>query len=50
MSLPGRKVSRGELPIVLEGMKWLDQSGYDTQLWTCLVMKVEPNAAKKSIV
>ena len=50
MSLPGQKVSRGELPIVLEGMKLLDQSRYDTQLWMCLVMKVKPNAAKKSIV
>ena len=27
-------------------MKWLGQSGNDTQLWMCLVMKVISNAVK----
>ena len=32
-----------------ERMKQLGQSGKDTQLWMCLVMKVKPDAAKNSI-
>ena len=56
MSPPGLKVtnmlvgkSGGELPVTPEWMKQLGQSGYDAQLWMCLVMKVKSNAAKNSI-
>ena len=52
MSLPGLKVSNillgktgGKLPIAPELMKQLGQSGYDAQLWMCLVTKVKSNAA-----
>ena len=31
-------------------MKQLGQSGYDAQLWMCLVMKVKSDAARNSIV
>ena len=44
---PGQKVSimllgknRGQLLIATESMKWLGQSGNDTQLWICLVVKL----------
>ena len=30
-------------------MKQLDQSGYDAQLWMCLVMKVKSDAVKNNI-
>ena len=30
-------------------MKWLGQSGKNTQLWMCLVVKVKPDAVKNSI-
>ena len=38
--------SRGQLQIAPERIKWLGQSGNDTQLWMCLVMKVISNAVK----
>ena len=45
---PGKKVfnilqenSGGQLLIAPEGTKQLDQSGNDTQLWVCLVVKVK---------
>ena len=41
--------SRGHLPIVPERMKWLGQSGNDTQLWMCLVVKVKSSAVKNNI-
>ena len=50
---PGRQVSKlllemgGQIP--LEGMKRLRQSGNNTQLWTCLVVKVKFNTTKNSI-
>ena len=57
MSSSGLKVSNmlvgksgKELPIASEWMKWLGQSGYDAQLWLCLVMKVKSDVAKNSIV
>ena len=31
-----------------ERMKWLGQSGNDTQLWMCLVMKVKSDSVKSS--
>ena len=47
MSSSGLKVSNmlvgksgKELPIASEWMKWLGQSGYDAQLWLCLVAKI----------
>ena len=33
--------SRGQLLIAPERMKWLGQSGSDSQLWMCLVVKVK---------
>ena len=36
---PGK--DRGQLLISQERMKWLGQSGNDTQLWMCLLVKVE---------
>ena len=54
MSPPGWKVSNmvleesGQLLIAPE-KKRLVQSGSDTQLWMCLVMKVKSDAAKISI-
>ena len=33
--------SRGQLLIAPERMKWLGQSGSDSQLWMCLVAKVK---------
>ena len=57
MNPPGWQVSNmllekrgGELPIVPECMKWLGQSGYDSQLWMCLRIKVKSDATKNSIV
>ena len=54
MSTPGQKMSsmllgksKGQLLIVTEIMKWLDQSGNDTQLWMCLVVKVKSSAIIK---
>ena len=48
MSLPGQKVSSmllgksgGQLLVALERMKWLSQSGSNTQLLMCLVVKVK---------
>ena len=50
---PGWKVSnmllgksRGQLLIAPERIKWLGQSGNDTQLWMCLVVKVKSDAVK----
>ena len=57
MSLPGQKVpsmllgkSGGQLLITAERMKQLGQSGDDTQLWACLVVKVKSNAVKNKTV
>ena len=41
--------SRGQLLIAPDRMKQLEQSGNDTQVWMCLVMKVNSNAMKKNI-
>ena len=56
MSLPGRKVSnmllqksRGQLPIAPKRMKWLGQSGNDTQFWMGLVVKVKSDILKNII-
>ena len=56
MSLPGQKVSsmllgksRGQLLIAAGRMRQLGQSGNDTQLWTCLAVKVKSNAVKNNI-
>ena len=56
MSLPGRKVSnmllqksRGQLPIAPKRMKWLGQSGNDTQFWMGLVVKVKSDVLKNII-
>ena len=38
--------SGGQLLIVPERMKWVRQSINDSQLWTCLVVKVKSDAAK----
>ena len=35
--------------IVPEGMKRLSQSGNNTQLWVCLVVKVKSDAVKNNI-
>ena len=35
--------------IAPEGMKRLSQSGNNTQLWMCLVVKVESDAVKSNI-
>ena len=35
--------------IAPEGMKRLSQSGYNAQLWMCLVVKVKSEAVKNSI-
>ena len=40
--------SRGQLLIASERMKQLGQSGYDVQLWMCLVVKVKYNAVKNN--
>ena len=42
--------TRGQQLLVVapERMKWLGQSGNDTQLQMCLVMKVKSDAAKNS--
>ena len=52
---PGWKVSnmllgksKGQLLIAPERIKWLGQSGNDTQLWLCLVVKVKSNAIKNN--
>ena len=45
--LPGK--SRGQLLIVPERIRWLGQSGNDTQLWICLVVKVKFHAVKNNI-
>ena len=54
--LPGSKVSnmllrksRGQLLIAPKKMKWLGQSGNDTQLWVCLVVKVKSDDVKNNI-
>ena len=44
---PGK--SRGELLTAPERMKGLGQGGNDTQLWTCLVVKVKSDVAKNSL-
>ena len=41
--------SRGQLLIAPERMKKLGQSGNDTQLWVCLVVKVKSDAVKNDI-
>ena len=38
--------SRGQLLTAPERMKQLGQSGNDTQLWMCLLLKVKSNAIK----
>ena len=54
--LPGWKVSsmllgknREQLLIAPERMKWLGQSGNETLLWMCLVVKVKSDAIKNNI-
>ena len=53
MSPHGWKVSNTLLgksaEIVPERMKSLSQSGNNTQLWSCPVVKVKPNAIKNNI-
>ena len=56
MSPPGQKgsnillgKSREQLLIAPERMKRLGQSGNDTRLWMCLVVKVKSDAVKNSI-
>ena len=56
MSPPGQKgsnillgKSREQLLIAPERMKRLGQSGNDTWLWMCLVMKVKSDAVKNNI-
>ena len=39
----------GQLLVSPEVMKQLGQSGDDTQLWACLVVKVKSNAVKNNI-
>ena len=50
MSCPGQKVSKMLLgkngEIAPERMKRLGQSGNDTQLWMCLVLRGKSNAIK----
>ena len=46
--MPQRK-SGGKLLIAPERMKWLGQSGNNTQLWIYLVMKVKSNTVKNNI-
>ena len=41
--------SRGQLLTAPERMKQLGQSGNDTQLWMCLLVKVKSNAVKNDI-
>ena len=41
--------SRGLLLIIPERKKQLDQSGNNTQLWICLVVKVKSSATKNNI-
>ena len=54
--LPRSKVSSmllgksgGQLLIAPEGMQLLGQSGNDTQLWMCLVVKIKSDAVKNNI-
>ena len=53
MSPPGQKVSNILLgksrEIASGGKKMLGQSGNDTQLWMCLVVKVKSSAVKNNI-
>ena len=44
---PGK--DRGQLLISQERMKRLGQSGNDTQLWMCLLVKVKSDAVKNNI-
>ena len=53
---PGQKVShvlpeknRGQLVTAPERMKRIVQTGNDTQLWMCLVVKVKSDAVKNNI-
>ena len=41
--------SGGQLLIAAERMRWLGQSGNDTQLWIYLVVKVKSSALKNNI-
>ena len=41
--------NREQLLIAPERMKWLGQSGNDTRLWMCLVVKVKSDAIKNNI-
>ena len=41
--------SGGQLLIVPERMKWLGESGNNTQLWICLVLKVKSDAIKNNM-
>ena len=41
--------SGGQLLTALERMKWLSESGSNTQLWMCLVVKVKSDAVKYNI-
>ena len=41
--------SGGQLLTALERMKWLSESGSNTQLWMCLVVKVKSDAINNHI-
>ena len=41
--------SRGQLLITSEGMKWLCQSGNDTQWWLYLLVREKANDVKNNI-
>ena len=41
--------SGGPLLIAPERVRWLGRSGNDTQLWMCLVAKVNSNAVSNNI-
>ena len=41
--------SRGQVLVTPERLKWLGQSRNDTQLWMCLVVKVQSNPVKNNI-
>ena len=56
MSPPGQQVSsmllgksKGQLLIASERMRWIGQSGNDTQLWKDLVVKVKSDAVQNNI-
>ena len=44
-----QNLSRGQLLIPPERMKWLGQRGNSVQLWKCLLMKVKFDIIKTNI-